>query len=174
MRPKILWCLTLAALLPLAFACKGHDRADLDEPEDVAAAATTDEIGGTGEAGDLNPLEAQMAIDDVTLGSKAGADGTIAEADQEDDFTPGEPIVVAMEVGDVQPGSAVKVLWFGPNETKIGEESKTVVSGQSYLNFNAADTGDWAKGDYRVEVWIGDEKVNQQQFQIVDEDDAAT
>ncbi|HEX5759625.1 MAG TPA: hypothetical protein VF121_10555 [Thermoanaerobaculia bacterium] len=174
MKWKTLWSLTLVALLPLAFACKGQDEADLDEPEDVAAAATTDEIEGIGEPGDLNPMEAQMAVDDVTLGSKAGPDGTIAEADQEDDFTPGEPIVVAMEVGDVQPGSAIKVLWFGPNETSVGEESKTVESGQSYLNFTAGDTGSWAKGDYRVEVWIGDEKVNQQQFQIVDEDDAAT
>ena len=36
------------------------------------------------------------------------------------------------------------------------------------LAFHSADTGSWAKGDYRAEVWIGDEKVNQQQFQIVD------
>ena len=174
MKTTTLCSFTLALLLPLAAGCKGHDRADLDEPEDVATTATTEEIEGAGEAGDLSPMEAQMAIDDVTLGSKAQPDGTIAEADQEDDFTPGEPIVVSMEVGDVQPGSAVKVLWYGPDETKIGEESKTVSSGQSYLDFTASDTSSWKKGDYRVEVWIGDEKVNQQQFQIVDEEDAAT
>jgi hypothetical protein len=78
-----------------------------------------------------------------------------------------------MEVGDAPPASAVKVIWYGPNETKAGEESKPVVAGQKYLSFTAADTASWAKGDYRAEVWIGDEKVNQQQFQIVDADKAA-
>ena len=168
--------LTLCAfplVLALTVGC-GADQADLDEPEDVAAQPSETEQPGTGSPGDLSPAEAQMAVDDVTLGSGVDAQGTIPETQQEDDFTPGEPIYIAMEVGDVQPGSAIKVVWFGPNETRIGEEEKTVTSGQSYLNFQASDTTSWGKGDYRAEVWIGDEKVNQQQFQIVDAEDAAT
>ena len=58
------------------------------------------------------------------------------------------------------------------NETRIGEEEKTVETGAQYLTFQSTDTASWAKGDYRAEIWIGDEKVNQQQFQIVDAGDA--
>jgi hypothetical protein len=36
------------------------------------------------------------------------------------------------------------------------------------LTFEAASTSSWQKGDYRAEVWIGDEKVNQQEFNLVD------
>jgi hypothetical protein len=78
-----------------------------------------------------------------------------------------------MEVGDAPATSPVKVVWYGPNETKIGEETKTVSSGQKYLNFTATDTSSWAMGDYRAEVWVGDEKVNEQQFNIVEASDAA-
>jgi hypothetical protein len=47
------------------------------------------------------------------------------------------------------------------------------VAGQKYLAFTAQDTTSWATGDYRAKVWIGDEKVNIQQFQIVDAGKAA-
>jgi hypothetical protein len=47
-----------------------------------------------------------------------------------------------------------------------------VVAGQTYLTFKSADTSSWAKGDYRAEVWIGDKKVNTQQFNVVDKSQA--
>ena len=55
----------------------------------------------------------------------------------------------------------------------VSRLQKQVETGSQYLTFETADTGAWQKGDYRAEVWIGDEKVNTQQFQIVDADDAA-
>jgi hypothetical protein len=97
----------------------------------------------------------------------------IAMEDQGDDFAPGQPVVLAMNVADSPASSAIKVAWYGPGETKITEEEKQVPAGAKYLTFQADTTG-WAKGDYRAEVWIGDEKVNIQQFQIVDAEDAAT
>ena len=66
----------------------------------------------------------------------------------------------------------MKVVWFGPGETRVGEETKTVNQGDKHVAFHSTDTASWAKGDYRAEVWIGDEKVNTQQFQIVDAGDA--
>jgi hypothetical protein len=54
----------------------------------------------------------------------------------------------------------------------VSEETKTVNAGDHYLAFESGDTASWAKGDYRAEVWIGDEKVNTQQFQIVDKTEA--
>jgi hypothetical protein len=77
-----------------------------------------------------------------------------------------------MSVNDAPVGSSVKVIWFGPNDTKVGEESKAVASGEQHMDFTAQDTKAWNKGDYRAEIWAGDEKVNSEQFQIVDADKA--
>ena len=157
----------IAALLPLVLIGCGRD-----ETAEAPATTTTMEQAGTTSPSDVAPITAQTWIDDVTIGSELAPDGNMAAGKTGDDFAPGQPIHVAMEVGDAPPNSAVKLVWYGPNETKIGEENKPVVAGQKYLNFSAPDTKSWAKGDYRAEVWIGDEKVNTQQFQIVDADKA--
>jgi hypothetical protein len=146
----------------LAFGC------GRDETATPPATTTTVEQPGTTSPSDIAPTTAQSWIDDVTIGHELAADGSMATGKGGDDFAPGQPIYVTMEVGDAPPNSTVKVVWYGPNETKIGEENKPVVAGQKYLSFETKDTGSWAKGDYRAEVWIGDEKVNTQQFQIVD------
>lgn len=139
-----------------------------DETAEPPATVTTAEQPGVASPADVAPTTAQSWIDDVTIGHELAADGSMVAGKGGDDFAPGQPIHLTMEVGDAPPNSAVKVVWYGPNETKITEENKPVVAGQKYLSFSAADTAAWAKGDYRAEVWIGDEKVNQQQFQIVD------
>jgi len=154
--------LILAACLSATLVACGRD-------ETAVPPATTETVeqAGTSSPTDVAPITAQTWIDDVTIGHELAADGSMVPGQGGDDFAPGQPVHVTMEVGDAPPSSLVKVVWYGPNETKINEENKPVVSGQKYLSFMADSTG-WAKGDYRAEVWIGDEKVNTQQFQIVD------
>lgn len=144
-----------------------------DETAEPPAATTTTEQPGMTSPTDVAPPTAQSWIDDVTIGSELGPDGSMVAGKTGDDFAPGQPINLSMEVGDAPANSQVKIVWYGPNETKVGEETKAVTAGQKYLSFTAADTASWAKGDYRAEIWIGDEKVNQQQFQIVDATNAA-
>ena len=172
MRERKIPAVLLALALPLAFACGPRETAEHDDMDDTATQATETEIAGVDQPGDLNPVEAQTMIDDVTIGHSVAADGTIPADQQGDDFAPGDPIYIAMNVGDTPAGSAVKVVWYGPNETQVGEETKNVAAGEKTLSFQAADTANWAKGDYRAETWIGDEKVNTQQFQIVDKTEA--
>lgn len=162
----------LLLLLPLAIACAPKEQAESDDKDDTATTVTEQEKAGVDSPGDLNPVEAQTMIDDVTIGHSTAADGSIAADQQGDDFAPGEVVHVSMEVGDTPAGSAVKVVWYGPGETQVSEETKTVNTGDHYKSFESADTASWAKGDYRAEVWIGDEKVNTQQFQIVDKSEA--
>lgn len=159
--------LTMTLISIFAFAC------GKDETAEAPPATTTVEQAGTSSPVDIAPTTAQSWLDDVTIGSELGPDGAMVAGKTGDDFAPGQPIHLAMETGDAPAASQVKVVWYGPNETKIGEETKAVAQGQKYLNFTAADTTSWAKGDYRAEVWIGDEKVNTQQFQIVDANKAA-
>jgi len=169
---KMLALMLLLALPAIGCGKKEGAETDTSDMSDTATTTSETEQPGTEQAGDLNPVEAQIAVDDVTIGKSVGPDGTIAADQQGDDFAPGDSVNVAMNVGDTPAGSLVKVVWFGPNETRIGEETKTVEQGVAHLAFKSADTASWAKGDYRAEVWIGDEKVNTQQFQIVEGDDA--
>jgi hypothetical protein len=171
MKLSKLMMMLLASTLTLTMACKTHEEAEVDDQDDTATTATQQEVPGVNSPGDLNPVEAQTMIDDVTLGKAVDADGMIAAENQGDDFAPGDTVHLALNAADAPAGSAVKVVWFGPGETQINEESKTAEVGAKYLTFQA-DTTSWAKGDYRAEVWIGDEKVNTQQFQIVDATDA--
>lgn len=161
----------LATLLPMALACN-REQAEVDDPDDTAAQTTDQEVAGVDQPGDLNPVEAQTMVDDVTIGRAVGADGTIAADQQGDDFAPGEPIVIAMKVGDAPAGSVVRIDFYGPGEQKVGDATKTVAAGDQHLDFQAGDTASWPKGDYRADVWVGDEKVNSQQFQIVDRSEA--
>ena len=183
--------LFLVAVLPLA-ACKGHEgdnvadntatttensaTAPTDQTSQSTSGAVTQtteqEIAGTSNANDLNPVKAQTMIDDVTIGHKVEADDTIAAANQGDDFAPGDPIYIAMKVADATADTKVKVAWYGPGETKISDEEKAVPTGAKYLAFSQTKTKSWGKGDYRAEVWIGDEKVNTQQFNITDKSKA--
>ena len=160
--------LILLAILTFAFVACGRD-----ETAEPPATTTTVEQPGTASPSDVAPTTAQSWIDDVTIGSELAPDGSMVTGKTGDDFAPGQAVNLSMEVGDAPPNSSVKVVWYGPNETKIGEENKPVTAGQKYLSFTAQDTASWAKGDYRAEVWIGDEKVNTQQFQIVDADKSA-
>ena len=169
MSTKKMLALLLLLMLPLAIACGPNETAETDDSDMSDTATTTSE---TEQPGDLNPVEAQMAVDDVTLGKGMNPDNTIPQDQQGDDFAPGDMVHLSMEVGDTPAGSLVKVVWFGPNETRIDDETKTVNAGDKYVAFHSPDTASWEKGDYRAEVWIGDEKVNQQQFQIVDKDEA--
>lgn len=138
-----------------------------EEASEARPEATTAEQPGVGGTADVSPVNAQTWVDDVTLGHEVGPNGAIVTGRTGDDFAPGQPVNLAMKVDDAPQNTAVKVVWFGPGETKINEESKSVTPGQQYLTFTQATKG-WAKGDYRAEVWVGDEKVNTQQFQIVD------
>lgn len=151
----------VATLMLFAAACR-------EEASEARPEATTAEQPGVGGTGDVSPLNAQTWIDDVTLGHEVGADGSIVTGKTGDDFAPGQPIHLSMDVDDAPENTAVKVVWYGPGETKVSEETKNVAPNQKYMTFAAQNTASWTKGDYRAEVWVGDEKVNTQQFQIVD------
>lgn len=173
MKPSKLIALFFVLILPLAIACRTHEEAELDDRDDTASTVTEQEIPATDREGDLNPLEAQSMVDDVTIGDKVGADGMIAFENQGDDFAPGQTVYLTMNVADAPAGSSVKVVWYGPGEQRIGEQAKQVETGAKYLTFETAETASWQKGDYRAEIWIGDENVNTQHFQIVEPDNAA-
>src|SRR6185503_21056101 len=138
MKRSNLMTLLFASMLPVAVACSSPERAKPGDPDDTAPKTTEKEVAGIDHPGDLNPVEAQAMIDDVTIGKMAAADGTIAMENQTDDFAPGQPLVLSMNVSDATAGSAVKVAVFGPGEAKVGEQEKPIAAGAKYLTFDIA------------------------------------
>jgi hypothetical protein len=157
--------ISLSLSVVLAGACKKTDEAATGSA-DTATAASTTEIAGTQSPNDLNPMRAQSYIDDVTIGHEVAADGTIPTGKTGDDFAPGETVKIAMKVKDAPAGTAVKTVFFGPGEKNVGEKTNTVAGGEKFLVVEQATKG-WPQGDYRADIFVGDEKVNSQQFQIV-------
>lgn len=127
----------------------------VEEPLDTTTAAQ--DTGAT-------DMEAMIWIDDPTLGSEVGADGSIPLGSTDNDFTPGDPIYVAMEVGDAPAGANVRVVWYGQNDQILHEETKPVAG--TYMNFQAPDTAAWTVGDYRVEIWANGAKAHEEDFNI--------
>jgi hypothetical protein len=168
--PKL--SVTAALLAVLGTGCAPHDdTSETDEPHNTAEASSTSaaEKPGIDSAGDVNPIEAQMWLDDFTIGKAAQTDQSISAADQGDDFAPGAPVFVSMEVGDAPAAAKVRVdvLNEDGDDTPVASQEQAVPAGAHYMSFKV-DTKSWPKGDYRAEVWIGDERVNEQHFQIVD------
>jgi len=122
---------------------------------------------GISKPGDVSPPVAQSMVDDVNLGTAVAPDGQIPVKSRTDDFVAGEDIHLTMDVSDAASGTIVKVVWFGPDEQLIGEQRETVTPGVSTLKFTKDGTKAWKPGDYRAEVWVGDEKVNDERFNIV-------
>ena len=129
--------------------------------------ASEKEKPGISKPGDVSPPVAQAMVDDVNLGTAVGTDGQIPAKNRTDDFVPGEDIYLTMDVSDAASGTMVKVVWFGPDEQRIGEQRETLSAGVSTLKFMKDGTKAWKTGDYRAEVWVGDEKVNDERFNIV-------
>ena len=170
---RLMLVMTLAITM-MAFGCAKQEHGDASDTSATdTLVATGSEVPGLDQPGDVNPMQAQMWLDDFEIGSELAPEGNLMAGKTGDDFAPGQKVYYAMEVGDAPANSSVKVVWYGPGETKINEESKNVTAGEKYMNFQADTTG-WAKGDYRVEAWIGDEKVNSQQFNVTDADKATS
>src|SRR4029079_3660786 len=124
--------LVIAVISALAFACKKTDEVATGSA-DTATAASTSEISGTTSPNDLNPVKAQSYIDDVTIGHEVAAGGTIPAGKTGDQFTPGQKIIIAMKVKDAPANTAVKVVFNGPPDKKVGEETKNVPAGATFL-----------------------------------------
>jgi len=127
----------------------------------------TAEKPGISKPGDVSPPVAQSMVDDVNIGVAVAGDGRVPADTSPDNFLPGEDIYLTMDVSDAAPGTAIRVVWFGPGNQQIATEAKTVAAGVSTLKFVKQDTQSWKPGDYRAEVWVGDEKVNDERFDIV-------
>ena len=128
---------------------------------------TLAEKPGISRPGDVSPPVAQAMVDDVNIGVAVATDGQVPADSSPDNFLPGEDIYLSMDVSDAPAGTAIRVVWIGPGDQQIATQAKTVAAGVATLTFVKQDTRSWKPGDYRAEVWVGDEKVDDEVFDIV-------
>jgi hypothetical protein len=155
---------TAIAAALLAFACAKKQETASAEPEKTTPQVAEQEQPGTTAASDIAPTTARARVEDLKVGPELGTDGAVKE--NVDDFDPGEPIYASIAVGDIGVGSAVEVIWKGPDDTRIHSEVKDVMQGTSVLVFQAPNTASWKPGDYAVEIRLGDELGGREAFEI--------
>ncbi len=148
---KSLWMASLmVAALPLTVAAC-HDDASANQMP----------------PGEMTSRQAQASLADVSVGHQVGADGSIAGDQKGNNFTIGQPVMVALTIGKAPVGTPVHVDWVGPNGDSLGGDDKTVSKGQHTMDF-VKQTSGWAKGDYHADLSVGGQKVDTERFAIVD------
>jgi len=150
MKPVYTRCtLLLAATAALLTAACSKE-----EAEQVSSAAET-----AAEKAE-SAISKEMWVDDVQLSSPAG------NASQ-DGFAAGQTLELSMSVEDAPPGTVVTTYWYGPNNRQLSYESQTVDASAGQLRFKQENTHAWSAGSYRAEVWVGDNRVEEESFNIV-------
>jgi hypothetical protein len=143
--------LTIAALLALG-GCRSQDQAAADN---------------NGNPGAMTPSQAKASVTEVVIGHQLSADGTIAADQKGNNFTAGQPVIVAVRVGKAPVGTPVTVDWNGPNNQQVGNDQQVVSRGDQALSFTAKDTSSWGPGDYHADLSVGGQKVDTERFSIV-------
>lgn len=117
---------------------------------------------------DPSSTSGEAALGEVKIGRDLTADGTIDAEHQEDDFEAGETVFVSVDMS-AEPLALQddgEVRWFGPEGTLLKKEKVKFLGSDEVNIFSAAETSGWPVGDYRVEVWFGDEKVATEPFHV--------
>lgn len=155
--------MALAALL-FAGCAKETKRAERN-PDNTTPTVTETERPGTAAPSDITAATAAARISDLRVGTVLDADGNVK--DNQDNLNAGDVLHASIAVGDVGAGSKVKAVWLGPEGLRISDEVKEVAAGVTHLAFHAPSTHGWAAGDYKVEIYLGDELASSEGFDIV-------
>jgi hypothetical protein len=105
-------------------------------------------------------LNKESWIDDVRLSSTTAAPSQAG-------YAAGDTLQLSMSVEDAPRGTMVTTYWYGPENRQLSYESQTVDPNERQLNFDQENTHAWEPGSYRAEVWVGQDKVEEEKFDIV-------
>jgi hypothetical protein len=113
--------------------------------------------------------DSKVSIEEITL---ARDDGNNKAGDTTDKFlTTDNPIYCIIQLNSLKSATvkmilvAVKAHGLKP-ETKSISVSYTTNGNQNRVNFNASPDGEWAAGDYRVDVYIDGKFAQSRAFKI--------
>ena len=153
----------LAALL-FAGCANEPKRAERDSDKTTPTVTETERPGSAAKS-DITPITAAARISDLKVGTVLDGEGKVTE--NQDNLRAGDAVHASLAVGDVGAGSKIRAVWLGPEDVRISDETKDVAAGVAFLAFRAPTTQGWAPGDYKVEIYLGDELASSEGFDIV-------
>jgi len=128
------------------FACKKSEPPPPPPPAAAPAPAET-----------TAPLPAPVSVTTVTLGSAIGADKRVTVPTEA--FVPKDTIYAVVETSG-EGHAKLRALWTfvkGEKTAKVDETALEFESAAPAVNeFHVAKPSGWPKGDYKVEIFLGD------------------
>ena len=96
----------------------------------------------------------EVAIANVQLGKKLGADKRVANATS--NFSPRDTIYAAVETSGSAPNTTVNARWTYEGQQIVKEDSRTISpSGTEVTEFHISKPSGWPKGKYQFTVSLG-------------------
>lgn len=116
--------------------------------------------------------EAQQGAPDgwlqgFTVGSRVDTTGAIPREARADEFRIGEPIYIALELGEAPPPASVHAVFYDGSGRKVAEDAKKVPARAPSLYFDSGDTGEWAPGEGRISISVDGRRVGEEPFTLV-------
>ena len=165
--------LPLIALVPIALgACTSGESGpsggnDKDGTYATGRLPTAAEVQQHAVLASQEAEERPQAVSETVVGRTSDTGGSIPVAERTERFAPGEEIHVAVRVEQPSPKARVRIAWFGPNNNLLGEDARPVSSDDEYVHFSIGGNKATDPGEYRAEVWVDDQKVDERRFAVV-------
>jgi len=133
----------VAFVLVAGVGCKKNEPAPAPPPETLAAVTTT--------------LPAPPSVSSVSLGTAIGPDKRVSAPSET--FAPKDTIYASVETAGSGHGK-LRALWSYVKGDKTAKVDETTIefdsSGPAVNEFHVMKPSGWPKGDYRVEIFLGD------------------
>jgi hypothetical protein len=154
---RTLTCATAAMLV--ATACGDRRDRDMAMRGDTMGGITTGTSAGT-------LANAEIDIDDLSLGRSVGTDGKIR--DKTDEFRTNDDIVAVVETDDGAAGQELVARWTYRETQQVVEEQRQVVAGgdDARTTFRLRKASAWPAGNYSVQIMHNGREVKSKDFTV--------
>lgn len=112
----------------------------------------------------LGPAPPPPSVDAVVTARRLDEWQKPAEATET--FEPTDIFYCSVQVSNLQPGTNVTARWLHGDELVHEYTVAAEQGGSGYIGFNAARPGDWPAGDYRLEIYLGDQLTETVNFTV--------
>ncbi|HET9768202.1 MAG TPA: hypothetical protein VFS60_15215 [Thermoanaerobaculia bacterium] len=145
MKRAVVVCSVLALTLVAGLACKKKEPAPPPPPPIALAPAET-----------AVPTPAVPTVASVTLGTAVGADKRVTAPVEV--FVPSDTIYASVETTGAGPAT-LRAHWsfVRGDQTATVDDTTIQIAGPGVSEFHVAKPSGWPPGDYKVEIFLGDQ-----------------
>lgn len=112
------------------------------------------------------PVEVPAFLDEAGIGTSRSEDGAVTATTTQ--IRRGSPIYASVRAKQAPAGLTARIVWTRESGEMLGQEQKLVPPTAKLVPFEAEGAEQWPPGRYRVEIWLGGDRVFHQPFTIVE------